>query len=299
MNTRIKWKQGLLLLSFLGIITNAISVETHNKNEYPLGFYADDALPNQTVYLTFDDGPSDWTDEILDTLHENNIKATFFICANWQPKSKTNRNSFIKYQETLERMIAEGNVLGNHTKNHYNLSNLSSVNIEKQLDENQQLLKDALGLKAPQMTLIRTPFGQPWMSETPPEVKIKVANAIKSRGLVMMWSRHFNSNDSKNWVKGEWYEKGKHIDVDEKEFKRKMLEIYNRLINRSNGKGMVILFHDTHLTTVKILPEIIQTLKIKGYHFATLEEYVQWRWRMDSKNLIMLSNPDKVSKKNK
>ena len=35
--------------------------------------------PNKTVYLIFDDGPTEWTNEILDILKSKNIKATWFM----------------------------------------------------------------------------------------------------------------------------------------------------------------------------------------------------------------------------
>ena len=38
-----------------------------------------DANAVKTVYFTFDDGPSERTEEILDILSEENIKATFFV----------------------------------------------------------------------------------------------------------------------------------------------------------------------------------------------------------------------------
>ena len=38
-----------------------------------------DANAVKTVYFTFDDGPSERTDEILKILSEENIKATFFV----------------------------------------------------------------------------------------------------------------------------------------------------------------------------------------------------------------------------
>jgi peptidoglycan/xylan/chitin deacetylase (PgdA/CDA1 family) len=288
----------ILFFSFI-TVTSAAPNEVRNNNEYPMGYYFDDPLPDHTVYLTFDDGPTDWTDEILDTLRENNIKATFFICSNWQPKSTLQKNSFLKYKITLERMVAEGHVLGNHTVSHFNLAALSAQKIEKQFDLNQELLNDALGQKAPLMTLIRPPFGHPWSVKVKPDERIRLANVIKTRGLVMMWSKYFNSKDSKEWVKGEWYERGDKIDVDKKEFKKKMNDMYAGLVNNSKGRGMVILFHDTHLTTVKILPGLIKKLVSLGYHFATLEEYVQWRWKTGSRELVILNNTKDKPEKNK
>ncbi|RKM55539.1 polysaccharide deacetylase [Butyrivibrio sp. X503] len=58
------------------------------------------------VYLTFDDGPSIYTDEILDILKEKNVKATFFVCG--KPK----------YEDCYKRIVNEGHTLGMHSYSH-------------------------------------------------------------------------------------------------------------------------------------------------------------------------------------
>lgn len=64
--------------------------------------------PANSVYLTFDDGPSaDVTPQILDTLAKNNVKATFFICDYDDSKIPL-----------LKRMIAEGHTIGIHGYSH-------------------------------------------------------------------------------------------------------------------------------------------------------------------------------------
>ena len=58
------------------------------------------------IYLTFDEGyEAGYTSKILDTLKENNVKATFFITAH-----------YLNTQEDLvKKMIDEGHIIGNHT----------------------------------------------------------------------------------------------------------------------------------------------------------------------------------------
>ena len=46
---------------------------------YAPGYYDGDPLPPSTVYLSFDDGPGDFTADILNTLHDRKVTATFFI----------------------------------------------------------------------------------------------------------------------------------------------------------------------------------------------------------------------------
>lgn len=60
----------------------------------------------KVVYLTFDDGPSDNTDALLDVLAEYNVKATFFV------------NGYEGYEEALNRIVNEGHTLALHTYTH-------------------------------------------------------------------------------------------------------------------------------------------------------------------------------------
>ena len=60
------------------------------------------------VYLTFDDGPSSSTEEILDILKEYDVKATFFVCG--KPNAK--------YTEEYKRIVDEGHTLGMHSYSH-------------------------------------------------------------------------------------------------------------------------------------------------------------------------------------
>lgn len=62
----------------------------------------------KVAYLTFDDGPSDYTEEILDILAANNIKATFFITG----------RSIGDREELIKREVAEGHTIGLHSYSH-------------------------------------------------------------------------------------------------------------------------------------------------------------------------------------
>ena len=70
----------------------------------------------KTIYLTFDDGPGEYTEEILNILKEEGIKATFFI---------TNNGS----DEIVKRQLKEGHTIGIHTASHdYSYVYLNSTN---------------------------------------------------------------------------------------------------------------------------------------------------------------------------
>lgn len=60
------------------------------------------------VYLTFDDGPSVYTEEILDILKRYNVKATFFVTGMKLPE----------YEEYFQKILEDGHSLGIHTYSH-------------------------------------------------------------------------------------------------------------------------------------------------------------------------------------
>lgn len=64
--------------------------------------------PDKTIFLTFDDGPSERTAEVLDILKENNIKATFFVIGN---KSNEAKN-------LMKRIVDEGHTIAPHSYTH-------------------------------------------------------------------------------------------------------------------------------------------------------------------------------------
>jgi peptidoglycan/xylan/chitin deacetylase (PgdA/CDA1 family) len=90
---------------------------------------------SKVVAITFDDGPSSYTDDIITILKENDAVATFFILGN---KVKT-------YEEVLKKSIEFGNELGNHTYNHKWLTKLTDEEIKKQIEDTQNIIKDTLG----------------------------------------------------------------------------------------------------------------------------------------------------------
>ncbi len=88
-------------------------------NRTTLEKYNGIAIGNNTdknVYLTFDEGyEAGYTPKILDTLKENNVKATFFITAHYLNTEP----------DLVKRMIDEGHIVGNHTPKY-----LMSINLK-------------------------------------------------------------------------------------------------------------------------------------------------------------------------
>ncbi len=102
----------------------------------------------KTVFLSFDDGPSDrFTPRVLDTLNRNNIKALFFCIGKYAEL----------YPELIHRISDEGHQIGNHTYSHtwQNAFNPSEV-IEAEIKRSNDIFFNLLGYKT---NLFRPPFG--------------------------------------------------------------------------------------------------------------------------------------------
>ena len=104
------------------------------------------------VFLTFDDGPSNVTHQILDTLKENDVKATFFVLG-----------SNVKiFPETTKRIFDDGHFIANHGYTHVYSSIYSSK--EAVLDEFNRCndaVREALGEPEYNSHLFRFPGGLP------------------------------------------------------------------------------------------------------------------------------------------
>ena len=259
------------------------------QEDYPFspGYYFHDELPEQTAFLTFDDGPGDWTSSILDTLARENVKATFFVCARWNMKGKSG-TLFQKYPDVLKRMKHEGHVIANHTATHRTLTWMGEDSIKFEILFNQRMLDEALGDDSVRMTVFRPPMGRPWFSNVPLKEKVRVVDIISGYAVTMLWS--IDSSDSWDWAEGEWYRNSSRVDSGTESFRLKKTRIYNRVLKGADGRGAVVLFHDTHNTTAEVLPEIIAGLKAKGYVFGTAEDLLLWKYGVSSSELVFYMN---------
>ena len=105
-----------------------------NTNTFSL---ADEGADQKTVYLTFDDGPSDKvTPKILDVLKSENVKATFFIIGN-QAVSRKN---------ILKREFDEGHTIAVHSYTHrYGEIYASEQSLLNDIDKCNEIIKSVTG----------------------------------------------------------------------------------------------------------------------------------------------------------
>ena len=112
---------------------------------------AEPAAGRKLVALTFDDGPGEYVDDILDTLQRHNAKGTFFLLGH---KVRTN-------PDQVRRMVAEGHQIGNHTESHPHLTECSDAAIQQEVKETAQAIAEVTGLTGTGDTgfYLRPPFG--------------------------------------------------------------------------------------------------------------------------------------------
>jgi len=104
--------------------------------------------PDENVYLTFDEGyENGYTSQILDTLKEKGVKATFFVTL---PYAKKN-------PELVQRMIDEGHVVGNHSCTH---PSMPTVGLEQATEEIKGLHDYILENFDYTMSSFRPPMGE-------------------------------------------------------------------------------------------------------------------------------------------
>lgn len=181
------------------------------------------------VYLTFDDGPSIYTKDILDILDRYDVKATFFVVG------KEDRAS----QEALQEIVDRGHTLGMHSYTHkYDVIYHSVDDFAEDFHKLQDYLLDVTGVKS---IIYRFPGGSSnTVSEVPME---ELADFLDEQGVVFHdWN--VSSQDASS--------KMQPVDA----------LVDNCLKDVETWHNAVILFHDSadKSTTVEALPIIIENI---------------------------------------
>lgn len=96
--------------------------------------------------LTFDDGPGQYTDELLDCLEENNAHATFFMLG----------QNVSAYPDAPKRMLEIGCEIGSHSWDHTQLTTIDLDAVAKQFSDTDDALMQACGQTA---SVARAPYG--------------------------------------------------------------------------------------------------------------------------------------------
>ena len=181
------------------------------------------------VYLTFDDGPSTYTDEILDILEQHNVKATFFVCG--KPNAK--------YTDLYKRIVNDGHTLGMHSYSHkYSELYASLDSFKEDTDKLRIFLYETTGVWA---SFYRFPGGS---SNTVSKVDMHELTDYLESSDVTFFDWNVSAGDDKA---------GANKDT-----------IYANIVNNvPRFKHCVVLMHDAadKKSTVEALPEIIEAIQ--------------------------------------
>jgi len=218
----------------------------HDLTEYDWNNYinfADKHFANKKkVALTFDDGPDSlFTEQILDVLKENNVKATFFLVG----------KNMEKYPNVVKRISKEGHLIGNHSCSHPHLNKIICTDsLSNELVSVDSLLENIYGIRT---KYFRPPYGH---------LRDDQKEYLENKGYeVTMWDidpkdwdiEHTTKNDIINSIKEDIFDGA------------------NILLHSTNASPTRSVRYRNYKRTVEALPEIITFLKSKDYKFVTIE----------------------------
>ncbi|MFA5901024.1 MAG: glycosyltransferase, partial [Hyphomicrobium sp.] len=191
----------------------------------------------------------EWTPKILDILKEKEVTATFFIVGENGEENP----------RLLQRVLAEGHEIGNHTFTHPNIAQASGEGARLELNATQRLVQALTGRS---IRLFRPPFFGDAEPTTPEEIRaVKIAQSL---GYATVGLRV----DPDDWA-------GPSADT--------IVERIMRRIEDTNPetRGQVILLHDAggdRSQTVAALPRIIDGLRARGLDIVPISQLAGWTY---------------------
>ena len=199
------------------------------------------------AFLTFDDGPSSNTNQILDILNERGIKATFFVLG----------SNVEKNPEVVKRMYDEGHFIANHGYSHiYETIYQSPQAVLDEYNKCNQEVRDAIGEQEYNSHLFRFPGGL---------VGGKYAD-IKNQANDLLLQN--------NIVHVDWNALNGDSETTSPTIEYEMQRIQETV---GNKQSVVILMHDAQAkkVTVEALSSIIDYLQGQGYEFKNFYEIIK------------------------
>lgn len=194
-----------------------------------------------TIYLTFDDGPDRYTDELLSILAKNHVKATFFVT-----------NCHPKYQNCIAKEYAAGHSVGVHSYSHNYAKIYSSAQaFWNDFDAMDDIIVKETGHHA---KLLRFPGGSS-----------NLVSKKYSRGLMKKLTREA---DARGITYVDW-----NAQCGDSDGLKTRNGVYHRMICQvvhSSDRNVIVLCHDIKPYTVRAMDSFIQWAQANGYDFAVL-----------------------------
>ncbi len=212
-----------------------------SSNDLADGTENDVKSNGKKVYLTFDDGPGENTNEILDILKEKNVKATFFVIGRDE-----------EYYDEYRRIVAEGHTLGMHSYSHVYSEIYADIDSFKEdVTKIHDLIYEVTGVDT---RLYRFPGGS---SNSVSKVSIsECISYLDEQGITYFdWNALNGDAVTENLTKDE------------------LIENVMKYVRKNEGDS-VILMHDlkTRHNTVESLAELIDILQAEGYEIVPIDD---------------------------
>ncbi|KAG8753483.1 Carbohydrate esterase 4 protein, partial [Ceratobasidium sp. 423] len=209
--------------------------------------------PN-TVAITFDDGPYNWTMELVDLLDKYGAKGTFFVNGNNYGCIYSEENA-----KRLNYLIEKGHQLASHTWAHQHLPQLTGDSLNQEFTKTNEAIKKITG---------RTPaFMRPPYGEYNDEVVEKAAN----NGQTGMFLEALESPQQLNDITPVviWdFDSGDSVGATVEQSKKN----YDNILDQHPG-SILTLNHETIETTAhQVIPYALKQIKAKGYKMVTVAE---------------------------
>lgn len=200
----------------------------------------EDTQNKKRVYLTFDDGPSIYTGQILDILAANNVKATFFVIGRDE-----------EYYPYYKRIVDEGHTIGMHSYSHVYQDLYASVDaFGEEITRLNDLIYDVTGTRS---TIFRFPGGS--SNQVAPLPIQDYIRYLNEQGI-----RYYDWNA----LSGDAVTSGLSPE-----------QLVDNIMNDvSKNQDSIVLMHDLQTThsTVESLQLLIDTLKSGGYEILPIDE---------------------------
>jgi peptidoglycan/xylan/chitin deacetylase (PgdA/CDA1 family) len=190
---------------------------------------------SKIIALTIDDGPSEFTDEIMQILKTNDATATFFIIG----------SQIAGHKETLQQLIRNGNELGNHAMHDEPSRSLDDTTLVDQIQSVEEMLQEAYAA----------------VDTGPPPKYFRPGSGFFSKRMRGMLGRL-----DYRLVLGSIYPHDPQIPF----WRINASHILSML-----QPGGIIICHDRRSWTVPMLRKVLPEIRRKGYRIVTITELLR------------------------
>ncbi len=191
-------------------------------------------IKQKIIYLTFDDGPSEYTNELLNLLKKYKIKATFFCVANYAKERKN----------IIEKMKKDNHLICLHSLKHKNAMLQGIIETKFDLEKSLKIMNE-MGVK---IKYYRPPWG---------DSNLYLLKKLKKENIkLVLWNvmaEDWKSNTTENIISRKLLSRVKAGDI----------------ICLHDGRGK----NNAPLKTIRALEKVIPIFLEKGFEFKTIDEY--------------------------